>query len=100
MASRVEQAVMMVVERLNDELPDTQKLDISLSTVLFGKEGKLDSLGLVRLIVATEEQIEEEFGVPISLADEHAMSQEQSPFATLSSLVDYINLRLSEQNGG
>jgi len=73
-------------------------LDKSIDADLFGGKGKLDSLGLVSFVVATEQEIEEEFGVPISIADERAMSQKNSPFKTLGTFADYISLLLEEDS--
>ena len=58
-------------------------------TVLFGDSGLLDSVGLVSLIVAIEQEIENELGVSIVLADERAMSQQHSPFRSIGALADY-----------
>ena len=88
-----------VIDGMNTELPDEARLEKSADAVLLGESGRLDSLNLVNLIVATEQKIEEELGVTISLADERAMSQESSPFSTLGNLVDYISLLLSEHDG-
>ena len=85
-----------VVDELNDQLPNERQLEKSADTVLFGRNGKLDSLGLVRLIIGAEERIEEEFDVTISLADAAAMSQERSPYRTIGALADYITLLLDE----
>lgn len=62
---------------------------LEAKTVLFGENGILDSIGLVTLIVAVEQAIEETFGVSISLADEKAMSQRNSPFRTIDSLAEF-----------
>ena len=94
--TRVEQSVFDVIDEFNRTLPSGKKLKKSMETTLFGKHGGLDSLGLVNLVVAVEQKIEEEFGVPVSLADERAMSQEKSPFRTVDALVKYILLLLSE----
>ncbi len=98
-AGRVEkiiQAVFRAVDEVNQELPEGQRLKKSLDTVLFGRSGVLDSLGLVNLIVAAEEKIEEEFGSTITIADERAMSQKNSPFRTIGTLVDYVSSLLEE----
>ncbi len=58
-------------------------------TRLFGREGLLDSMGLVTLVVAVEQAIEDEYGVSVSLADDRALSQRTSPFRTVGSLADY-----------
>ena len=61
-----------------------------------GQGSKLDSLGLINLIVAVEQNVEDKFDITITLADERAMSQEISPFRTVGSLADYIEMILVE----
>jgi acyl carrier protein len=75
----IKQAVFNVLDEINQERPQEKQLGKSETTVLFGKFGQLDSLGLVNLIVAIEEKLEEECNVSITLADERAMSQRNSP---------------------
>lgn len=87
------------IDELNLNLQEERRLEKSSDTVLFGEFGRLDSLGLVRLIVATEEKIEEELGITIRIADERAMSDQRSPFKTVGSLIDYVSLLLSEHDG-
>jgi acyl carrier protein len=62
---------------------------VSTDTVLLGEGGAVDSLGLVRLVMAIEQKIEDEFGVPVSLTDEKAMSQRNSPFRSVGALIEY-----------
>ncbi len=66
-------------------------LDLREDTILFGRQSKLDSLDLVTLIVDLEQRIKSEFNVEISLSDENAMSQNDSPFQTVKSLAAYIS---------
>ena len=85
------------------EVIDEQNLDsLDSSTKLFGGRGVLDSMGLVSLIIDLEERIEDEFGISLILADERAMSQEKSPFRTVSSLAKYIYglVKEEKQNEG
>ncbi|MDJ0711374.1 MAG: hypothetical protein QNJ14_13340 [Woeseiaceae bacterium] len=56
---------------------------------LFGKDGALDSMGLVTLIVALEQAIEDKYDASIALADEKALSQARSPYRTVATLADY-----------
>jgi acyl carrier protein len=93
---KIIETIFDVLEVLNPQLPSEQRLEKSVDTLLFGKHGRLDSLGLVNLIVAIEEEIEEQFGILITLADEKAMSQKKSPFRTIESLADYIRILLEE----
>ncbi len=70
-----------------DEIGISEKM--TDETVLFGRDGVLDSMGLVTLIIAVEQEIEEKFDRTAGLADEKAMSQERSPYRSVSSLADY-----------
>jgi D-alanine--poly(phosphoribitol) ligase subunit 2 len=62
---------------------------LGADTPLFGRDGVLDSLGLVALVVAVEQAIEDEYGVSLTLADERALSERKSPFATVGALAAY-----------
>ena len=88
---------MNSIEEFNRQLENEDQLEKSTDTVLFGENGKLDSLGLINLVVAVEQNIEDEFDVTITLADERAMSQETSPFRTVGTLTDYIEMLLGEK---
>jgi acyl carrier protein len=68
-------------------------------TRLFGSEGILDSMGLVSLVVAVEQAIDDEYGVAVALADEHALSQRHSPYRTIGTLADYAGAELAKNRG-
>lgn len=89
--------IFNVVDEINQQLPKNNQLKKSTDTILFGKSGVLDSLGLVNFIVSTEQKVEEEFGTTISLTDEKAMSQKNSPFKSIRTLADYIISMLKEK---
>ena len=89
--------IFKAVNEINKRLSKKQQLIKSISTILSGSDDKLDSLGLVNLIVAIEQNIEDEFEVSITIADERAMSQKHSPFRTIGSLADYIEMLLNEE---
>lgn len=86
------------IEELNCNLKEENKLDKSINTVLYGQKSKLDSLGLVNLIVDVEQRFQDEFGTSINLADEKALSQKNSPFLSVKTLSDYILLLLNENH--
>ena len=94
MVERVTQSIFRAIDEVNQLLPKEQQLEKSSETILSDSSAKLDSLGLVNLIVATEQKIEEEFGVTITLADAKAMYEKNSPFKTIKSLTEYISLLL------
>ena len=90
------QSIYSVIEDINMELPDEMKLEKNKDTILFGEGSALDSLALVNLVVASEQKILEDFGSAISISDERAMSQKNSPFRTVQTLVEYIGLLIEE----
>jgi len=98
MKDRVIKAIFCAIEEVNQQLPKENRLDKSVDVVLFDKTGSLDSLGLVTLIVAIEQKIEEEFGMTITLTDDRAIQQEDNFFRTIATLADYITLLLSQEN--
>ena len=93
---RVIRTIFRAVDEFNQELEEKERLEKSADTLLFGDAGKLDSLGLVSLIVQIEQEIEDELGVSITIADERAMSLEKSPFKTIQRLTNYISMLLEE----
>lgn len=93
---KVMQAIFAAIEEVNEQRPPERQIEPAADTVLFGQSGVLDSLGLVNLIVAAEQQLEEAFGASLTLADEKAMSQKHSPFRTVRTLAEYAATLLSE----
>jgi D-alanine--poly(phosphoribitol) ligase subunit 2 len=93
----VKQLVLDSLKELNEQLDVDKQVELAENTVLFGRGSRLDSLGLVNLIVLVEEKANETFSASITLADERAMSQAQSPFRTVQSLSDYLLMLLKEQ---
>lgn len=98
-SDRVMKTILETIDEFNEEHPEDQRIH-SPGGVLFGDSGQLDSVGLLNLIVATEEAIEDEFGTQITLADEQAMAQDANPFETAASLAEYVVKRLEEAGGG
>jgi acyl carrier protein len=90
MREKIRDIVFEVVREFNQESSDLIDLKLGEKTRLFGGGGALSSLGLVSFVVMVEEAIEAEFDRPIVLADERAMSRRVSPFASIGTLIDYI----------
>jgi acyl carrier protein len=97
---RIERAVFRAIDEINEARAREQRLEKSSDTVLMGESGRLDSLGLVNLVVAVEEQVAEEFGVTINIADTRARLQTANPYQTVSSLVEYIASILARDPNG
>jgi D-alanine--poly(phosphoribitol) ligase subunit 2 len=90
MKEQIIKLIYASIDEVNSQNEDDKQLSKTETTVIFGKGSTLDSLGLVNLIVSLEQAVNDEFEVEITLADERAMSQENSPFKTVTSLADYI----------
>ena len=94
--AQVTQLVYAAVTEVNQQLRKAQRLDKSPDVVISGEGGRLDSLGLVNLIFAVEQKLEQQLGVTVTLADESALDN----FRTLGSLTDYVvNLLEKKANG-
>lgn len=98
MKEKIIELIYQTIDELNEQDEQEQKLEKSLNTVLLGKGSKLDSLGLVNLIVSVEQNIIDTLGYNITLADERALTQEISPFSSIESLANYIEI-LSKEEG-
>ena len=82
-------AIYRAIDWINEELPVDRRIIKAPETKLLGPESVLDSMHLVTLIVTIEREIQEAFGVALTLADERALSMKASPFRSIQSLADY-----------
>jgi acyl carrier protein len=91
--------IQLIIDTVN-ELVEQDELEIggevTADTLLFGREGILDSMGLVSTVIAVEQAIEEKFNTSISLADEKALSQKNSPYRTVTTLAEYAMQLVNE----
>lgn len=78
------------VNTINSTLEFKLPIEQGESCPLYNSSIALDSISLVTLIVDIEQAIEDQFNMPIILANEKAMSQRNSPFRTIGTLTDYI----------
>jgi acyl carrier protein len=93
-------AIYRAVDWINGELPPDRQLIKAPETRLVGSQSVLDSMRLVSLIVTIEREVEDAFGVALTLADERALSMEASPFRSIQSLADYIGIRIIDARNG
>lgn len=88
---RIKRVIFAAIDEINLQLSEDKRLKKSIDTVLFGEDSGLDSIGFVTFIVLTEQKIENEFGVTITLTNEQAMSKRKSPFKDVGNLTEYIS---------
>jgi hypothetical protein len=93
-------AIYRAVDWINGELPPDRQLIKAPQTRLLGSQSVLDSMHLVSLIVTVEREVEETFGVALTLADERALSMNTSPFGSIQSLADYIGILIIDARNG
>ena len=97
---KVVEIIYNIIDEEINSLPSRKDpLKKSEDTVLFGGPNGLDSLDLVNLIIGVEEEIGDIFDSDIALADESAMSEENSPYRTVKTLADYILTLLENISG-
>jgi acyl carrier protein len=93
-------AIYRAVDWINGELPPDRQLIKAPETRLLGAQSVLDSMRLVSLIVTIEREVEDAFGVALTLADERALSMKESPFRSIQSLADYIGILVRDVRNG
>jgi acyl carrier protein len=96
MKEAISKALVTVIEEMNEERDDDAQLGTQHDSTLYGTGGNLDSLDLVRLVVLLEQQIDDDLGRSVSIADDRAMSQENSHFNSVGALVDHVANLLEE----
>ena len=95
---RITKAVFAAVDDVNQQLPGGVQIEKSLEAPLYGSSGKLESLDFVTLIMEVEEKINAEFDTDITIADEHLLSKQDSPFSSVRTLIEYLEKLLKEQS--
>ncbi len=93
-------AIYRAVDWINGELPTDRQLIKAPETRLLSSQSVLDSMHLVSLIIAIEREVEDTFGVALTLADERALSMKESPFRSIQSLADYIGILIIDARNG
>jgi hypothetical protein len=98
--ARAIEVIFSAVDELNRQLPKDQQLNKSVDTPLTGQAATLDSIGLVNLIVITEQKIEEHFNVALTLAEDGLASADEGPFQSIGSLIEHVSLVLEGKARG
>src|SRR6266567_3874183 len=89
-----ENVVFRAIDRVNELLPELSAVAKCPDEPLAGVGSKLDSLGMVNLIVAVEEEVARQCGAQIILADVRGNGA-SDPLETVGSLVRYLKGVLS-----
>lgn len=89
--------ILSAMESVNLAREPDEQLEIGPEAPIFGPDCQLDSLGLVSLLIDIEDSFADQ-GLEIALSDEKAMSQKQSPYRSVPTLVAYIQAQFEESS--
>lgn len=87
--------IQQAIEELNAIREDQVPIVFSPETPLYGQSSALDSVDLVNLLVTIEEKLQDELEIDFLIANEKALSMQNSPFKTIQTLHDYLTLELN-----
>ena len=99
MNNTILELIYRAIDEVNSDRRPEDRLSRTEDAVILGRDGKLDSLGLVNFIVALEQAINDEMNVELTLADERAMMMESSPFRTVRTLATFIETLMTHPDG-
>jgi len=83
---------------LNSELDYDHLREPVANTPIFDGDESLDSLSLVSLIVDIEARVEDTYATEVVLASEKAMSMQNSPYRSVSSLTEFVLEEMANTN--
>src|SRR5262249_13161865 len=86
---RVMSIVYDVIDELNEQFAEENRLEKAPQSALLSNAGLLDSVAFVNLLVLVEEKCQNEFGAPILLTDDLGTEDDNS-LKTVGSFIDYI----------
>jgi len=92
---QIQDVVLRAIQRINLTRRPKDRLEVSANAAIFGPGSRLDSLGLVALLIEVEEALQDA-GYDVTLSDERAMSQRHSPFRDVPSLVAFMATLMAE----
>jgi acyl carrier protein len=82
--------VFDAVNKVKQELGFLDSIDVN--TKLFDS---FDSMCILQLILELEDQLQKKLDRYIQIADEKSMDKELTPFKSVHSLIEYVDLRIN-----
>ena len=82
--------VFDAVNKVKQELGFLDSIDVN--TKLFDS---FDSMCILQLILELEDQLQKKLDRYIQIADENSMDKELTPFKSVHSLIEYVDLRIN-----
>ena len=95
MKNLANQIVEEAIDDTNADQDSASQIGKAPDTALLSSSSNVDSLALVRLLIAVERLVEEKTGKSVVVVDESAFESEQTPFATVETLVRHVEALLA-----
>ena len=95
MRGKVQELVYGVMEEVRERKGIKGEMVRDEGMALVGMDSKLDSLGLLTLIVLVQERVKEEWGMEVEIVSESIGLREVNPLLTVGSLIDYVTEMVS-----
>ena len=95
MKNLAKQIIDEAIDEINADQDSSGQIEKSSDTPLLSSSSNVDSLALVRLLIAVERLVEEKTGKSVVVVDESAFEAEQSPFTTMGALERHIETLLA-----
>ncbi|MEW9701740.1 hypothetical protein [Paenibacillus sp. SI8] len=92
----VERIVLDSCKEINQYHNGKISVELGLQAPLYGRNGDLDSLGLVTLLASVEQNIAEELEIELALSETPLAAMPDSPYRTVGSFVGYLLSQLHE----
>ncbi len=82
--------VQTAISEVNEQNDDSQAIDAAPETVLLGPGGVADSLILVNIVVAVEQNLEAQTGTYVTLIEDNTVLGDDGPLRTVGRLVEFV----------
>ena len=87
----IREIILESLEEVNKELKCIEFFDIKNETLIFDN---MDSMGVLELIIEIENKLQMQYGKFIQIADDTIMDEVKTPFKTLSSLIEFVEIKV------
>ena len=87
----IREIILESLEEVNKELKSVEFFDIKNETLIFDN---MDSMAVLELIIEIENKLQMQYGKFIQIADDTIMDEVQTPFKTLSSLIEFVEIKV------
>ena len=82
--------VYAAIDEVNAQLDADEQIEKTPTTTLFGADGGVDSLTIVNLFVAIEQEIQSRTGQAVLLVNEDTLSMDSHPFSSVETLATHV----------